>query len=222
MVDNMFNNRKRVFWEALLLTVVVFMLGLLIGVAFEASKSSEITGYYEASQVSLMDIFGLNSLINLNPGDCNVLEEANLQFADRVYKEALLLEKYEAAGKVTKEIEVIHKRYDVLRTFLWINNIETFEQCPRDYSTVVYLYKYSSKDLAQKAKQNVWSKILSDLKEKEGNNILLIPIAADSNLTSLDSLTARFNITSYPVVVINEKDVIYDLSSVSELEKYLN
>ena len=105
---------------------------------------------------------------------------------------------------------------------MWINNIETSQKCKENYSTVVYLYEYNSKDLAQKARQNVWSKILYDLKQKEGSKILLIPIAADSNLTSLSSLTNKFNITKYPVVVINEKDVIYNLSSVEELVKYLN
>lgn len=221
MVD-ILNNKKRVFWEALLLTVVIFIFGLLIGIAYEASKSSEISDYYTNSEISLMDVFALNSMVRLNSQDCRVLTEANLEFADRIYKEAVLLEKYELAGKVTKDIEIVHERYDILRTFLWINNIETSQKCKNNYSTVVYLYEYYSKDLTQKARQNVWSKILSDLKQKEGNKILLIPIAADSNLTSLNSLTSKYNITRYPVVVINEKDVIYDLSSVKELEKYLN
>lgn len=221
MVD-ILNNRKRVFWEALLLTLVIFIFGILIGVAYEASKSSDINDYYTSSEISMMDIFALNSMINLNSEDCKVLTNANLQFADRIYNEAVLLERYESAGKVTKEIEIVHERYDILRTFLWINNIETSQKCKENYSTVVYLYEYNSEDLAQKARQNVWSKILFDLKQKEGSKILLIPIAADSNLTSLDSLTHQFNITKYPVVVINEKDVIYDLSSVEELVKYLN
>jgi len=221
MVD-ILNNKKRVFWEALFLTVVVFFFGLLIGVAYESAKSSEINEYYATSEVSLMDIFALNSMLSLNSKDCGVLTNANFDFANKVYNEALLLEKYESAGKVTKEMEIVHKKYDILRTFLWINSIKTFEKCERNYSTVIYLYEYYSKDLTQKARQSVWSKILSDLKEKEGNNILLIPIAADSDLTSLDSLIFRFNITSYPVVIINEKEVIYELSSVEELEKYIN
>ncbi len=221
MVD-ILTSKKRVFWEALLLTVVVFLLGLLIGIGYEMTKSSEMNDYYITSELSLMDVFALNSLINLGSESCASLTDANLAFADKIYNEAVILEKYESVGKVTKEMEIVHKRYDVLRTFLWINTIKTSETCEKDYSTVVYLYEYFSEDLAQKARQNVWSKILSDLKEKEGSSILLIPIAADSNLTSLDSLTSKFNITQYPVVIIDEKHVIRDLSSVEELERYLN
>jgi hypothetical protein len=216
------NNSKRVFWEALLLTVVVFIFGLLIGIAYESSKSTEINQYYATSETSLMDIFVLNSMLNLNENDCSVIAESNLEFADKVYKEAVLLEKYESSGKVTEEMEIVHKRYDILRTFLWINTIKNSEQCEKPYSTVVYLYEYSTDDLTQKAKQNVWSKILSELKEKEGNKIILIPIAIDSDLTSLTSLVSEFNITSYPVVIIDEKEIISELSSVEELDKYLN
>lgn len=215
-------NRKRVFWEALLLTVVVFLFGLLIGIVYESSKSSDMNEYYSVSELSLMDIFALNSLVNVDSEDCLILTESNLDFADRIYEEAKTLAKYEAAGKITKEIEIVHKRYDVLRTFLWINTIKTSEKCEKDYSTVVYLYEYSSDDLTKKAEQNVWSKILSDFKEQEGGGILLIPIAADSNLTSLDSLISKFKITEYPVVIIDEKYVVKDLSSVEELEKYLS
>jgi hypothetical protein len=218
----MLENKKRVFWEALLLTVVVFFFGLLIGIAYESGKTSEINEYYEQSEVSLMDIFVMNSMLSLDLNDCNVLTVSNLEFADKIYNEAILLEKYESAGKVSEEIKVVHKRYDLLRTFLWINDIKTSEKCEKEYSTVVYLYEYSSEDLAQKAMQNVWSNILSDLKEKEGSNILLLPIAADNDLTSLNSLIAGYNLTSYPVVIINERDIIYELSSVDELDKYIN
>lgn len=221
MVD-ILNNRRRVFWEALFLTVVVFFFGILIGVGYEATKSSQMNDYYTQSELSLMDVFALNSMMDLNSENCSVLTKANLDFADRIYEEAKVLELYESVGKVTKDMEVIHKRYDVLRTFLWINTIKTSERCNNNYSTVVYLYQYFTGDLVQKAEQNVWSKILSDLKDEQGNKILLIPIAADSNLTSLDSLTAKYNITKYPVVIINQKYVIRQLDSVKELEQYLN
>ncbi|HNZ52210.1 MAG: hypothetical protein BWY36_00273 [Candidatus Diapherotrites archaeon ADurb.Bin253] len=214
-------SRKRVFWEALILTIVVFLFGLLIGIFYESTKSSDMNEYYVNSELSLMDIFALNSLLSINSQNCDVLTSSNLEFADKIYQEAVILEKYESVGKVTEHMEVVHKRYDVLRTFLWINTIKTSEKCEKDYSTVVYLYEYFSKDLTQKAKQNVWSKILSDLKQEQGRNILLIPIASDTNLSSLNALTAKFNITSYPVVIINEKHVISDLSSVQELERYL-
>ena len=66
----------------------------------------------------------------------------------------------------------------------------------------------------------MWSRILFDLKQKKGDEIILIPIAADSNLASLDSMTEKFEIEKYPVVIIDNKEVVYELSSVEDLEVY--
>jgi len=218
----MLQNKKRVFWEALFLTVVVFLFGLLIGVAFESNKVTELNDYYIRSETSIMDALALNSYANLDESSCGALEKANFDFANNVYEEGLILDKYQNVGKITKGVKIIHAKYDVLRTFLWVNTIKTAEKCGRLYDNVVYLYEEETEDLTQKAMQNVWSRILGDLKEEYGSEIILIPLAADSGLVSLNSILENYEISQYPVVIINEKDVISDISSVDDLRQYLN
>lgn len=215
----MFGNTKNAIWEALLLTVVIFIFGLLVGVAYEMSNFNEINDYYSISEISLMDILALNNLIDSENSTCGALINSNLDFADKIYKEAKLLEQYESSGKITESIKLIHTKYDLLRTFLWISNNKVFQKCPDEFSSIVYLYEYNSQDLAQKATQNVWSKILFDLKQEQGKNVLLIPIAVDTDIISLEVLIEKFNISSYPVVIINNKKVITELKSVDELKK---
>lgn len=220
MVKNL-ENRKRVFWESLILTLVVFLLGMLIGVSFESSKLNEINNYYIKSETSVMDAFALNAFSDLNSENCEILVQANLDFADNIYEEAVILENYESAKKITESMEIMHRKYDVLRTFLWINTIKTADKCGREYSTVVYLYESETDDLTKKATQNVWSRILYDLKQDYGREIILIPLAVDKNLVSLNSLIIQMNITSYPAVIINEEKVIYELTTKDDLEKYI-
>lgn len=222
MVEKLLTNRKRVFWEALFLTVVVFLFGLLIGISFESNKLDEINNYYISSETSIMDAFALNSFADLDYESCDALINANVDFANNVYEEALILEKYENAGKVTESMEIMHKKYDVLRTFLWLNTIKTAERCGRKYDTVVYLYESNTEDLTQRAVQNVWSKILGDLKKEYGSKIILIPLAVDNNLVSLDSLLKNFDVENYPAIIINEKFVISELTSVDDLRVYLD
>lgn len=216
------NNRKRVFWEALFLTIVVFLFGLLVGIAFESSKLTDINDYYIRSETSIMDAFALSAFSDIDSSSCETLKKSNLDFADNIYKEAILLEDYERAGKITESMKIMHKKYDVLRAFLWINTIKTSQKCGRDYNTVVYLYISETDDLTKKATQNVWSKVLYDLKQDQGENVLLIPLAVDKGLVSLDSVLKSFEISSYPAVIINEKDVFTELVSVEELRAYLN
>ncbi len=214
-------NRKRVFWEALILTVVIFLFGLLIGISFESGKVESIRQYYSHSEVSIMDIFASNNVIDLHNTNCTDLKQNNFVFADRIYYEAVLLEKYEESGKITDGMILEHKKYDLLRTLLWINEMKTFEKCGRDYDVVIYLYEYQPEDLAQKATQNVWSKILVDLKAKKGSEVLLIPIAVDSDLVSLNALVNEYSIERYPALIINGDEVVDTLSSVEEIEKYI-
>lgn len=214
-------NKKRVFWEALLLTIIIFVFGMIIGAGFERGKLDEIDRYYTKSEILFMDMFALNDRIDSGE-TCEVLIDSNIQLADKIYEEAYLLEKYEEAGKVTEGLKLAHRKYDMLRTYLWMNTIEISGKCTGDFHTVVYLYEYDPKDLTIKATQNVWARILFDLKQEQGNNIVLIPIAINSNLVSLDVLVEDFDISKYPVVVIDEKHVVSELESVGDLKIYLS
>ena len=215
----MLKSAKNVFWEALLVTAVIFFFGILLGIAFENNRLDKIDDYYTASEISMMDILALNDIMQMENISCDNLIHANIDFADRIYEEARLLERYEGAGKISDDFKLAHKKYDLMRTFLWANTI-TSDKCI-GFNSVVYLYEYETEDLGQKAVQNVWSKILTDLKEEVGGQILLIPIAVDSNLASLNALTRDFNLSGYPVVIINNKQVITELSKVDDLKKYL-
>jgi len=210
-----------VFLQALALTIVVFLIGLYSGIALEQGRLNEINEYYTQSEVSLMDVVALNNLIGSVDVSCEVLEQSNFELADKIYQEAKLLDEYEQSGKMTQNLIEAHKRYDVLRAYLWINIIEIKELCDSNYSTIVYLYNYEEEDLTKKAEQNVWSKVLMDVKAPR-ENVLLLPMARDTNLISLNSLISDYGIESYPAVIINEKHVLTELATVEEVEELLD
>ena len=221
----MFNDSRNAFWQALILTVAIFLIGISIGIAYEGSRLTKVNDYYTLSEISLMDAFALSKLTDVinatDAASCKVLIDSNTEFADRIYNEAIILERYEDSGRLTDSIKLSHKKYDLLRTLLWINLMNIPETCKKDTSVIIYLYEYNTEDLVKKATNRVWSRILFDLKQKVGNNILLIPIAADSDLTSLNSLILKFNIYDYPVLIIDDKKVLFEVGSVDEIEKYL-
>jgi hypothetical protein len=219
MVEN--NNKKKTFWEAFVITALVFILGLLIGVFMESSRLDKFEELYMESEISLTDYFALSQLSTNEEKNCEAIIELNLNFADKIYSDALLLEKYEESNSLTRDLELLHKKYDVLRTLLWINTINSLRECETNFSTVVFLYEFRTKDLNKKAENEVWGKILFDLKQEEAENILLIPIAVDGDSSSIEYLTERLNITKYPSVVIDETKVIEEIISVEELKFFL-
>lgn len=211
---------KNVFWEAFLLTVVVFAFGLFIGWSIEDSRVQEVNEYYVNSEISLIDVLALNDVASLENSSCAEMIISNLKFADKIYLESKILDDYDAANKISDNIKLVHKRYDLLRTLLWVSTAKTQEQCKGKFSIVVYLYHRETADLTEKASQNVWSKILQDFKQRKGAQIVLIPISVDSDLSSLQSLISKYGIRSYPAVIINDH-VIAEVKSVDELEEYL-
>lgn len=218
----MLKSKKNVFWEAFLITILVFLIGFLIGVYFEISRTDQIENYYSNSEISLMDMQAMQELMKENSLNCDALVNANLVFADKIYLEAKKLEKYDDAEKVTSGIELAHKKYDVMRTLLWRDSIQIQKSCSDSFDVIVYVYDYDPEDLAKKATQSVWSKVLADIKQERGSEIVLIPIAYSEGLVTLEALLKNFEVESLPAVIINDEVVLSSLESSEELNSYLN
>ena len=86
-----------------------------------------------------MDAFALSSLSD-DLTSCDILIDAHIEFANKIYEEAFVLEQYEDSGKITDGFRLAHKKYDLLRTLLWIDATKTIERCRSDLSIFVYLY----------------------------------------------------------------------------------
>ena len=209
------------FWQAFFVTVLYFALGLVMGVYLEQLRTDEVNIAFYNSEASLYDSFALGKLFDDPLISCESLKNVSVRFADKIYEEAKELEQFDDSSKLTDALKSVYKKYDLLRTLLWINIISIKENCS-DVSTIVYLYEYDAEDVSVKAKQIVWGRILRDLKEQQGNEIILIPIAIDQGIISLDYLIERYDIKQFPAVLINEETVLYEHKTVKELEKYFN
>ncbi|MCK4996777.1 hypothetical protein KAS08_00600 [Candidatus Pacearchaeota archaeon] len=217
----MLKSKKHVFWEAAVITVVIFLAGLLFGMLVETSNSSKVSQLYIKSEISLTDAMATATLTEGFDFDCKIIKKSNIDFANRVYEEAITLEEYEDAGLLTENLMFLHKKYDLLRTLIWTSNQNSFDRCD-NYDLLIYLYEVETEDTVKQATQNVWSKILYDVKINHKDDILLLPIAADQNLTSLDLLISQYDVKEFPALIINNDNVLYEIDSVSGVESLLN
>ncbi|MBT6182913.1 hypothetical protein HN604_01150 [archaeon] len=215
----MLQNKKNVFWEALIMTVAIFVVGLFLGMTIETTNSNKINNLYIASEISLVDATTISQLAEEESIGCESIKETKINFANKVYEEAKQLEIYETSGKLTSGLKLLHKKYDLLRTILWISSEKSLERC-ENYNLIVYLYEYESEDLEVKATQKVWSRILSDVTQ-EKENILLLPIAADEDLSSLNILLDKYEIETLPALVINNQDIVYNIENSKSLDEFL-
>ena len=215
-------DNKHTFWQAFIIAIIIFWTGIMLGILFENSRTSKLEGFYRSSETEIFDVqLTGNILSNIQEFDCSTALEENIKFAERTYQEARTLEKYDTSNKITEDIIEIHRKYDLLRTMLWINMIEFQEKCPSETNIVVYFYRYVEPSIDTQAKQITMSKVTLELKKKYGDKVILIPIAYDTDVKSLNLLKSRYQIDKFPVILINQKNKIIELLTVEELEKYL-
>ena len=214
-------NKKHVFWQAFFLTLLFFFLGLVFGIYLEQTRIDNINIAFYQSEVSLYDSFALGKLLENPFVSCEDLKAASVDFANQIYEEAKELEKFDNSNKLTDSLKTIHRKYDLLRTLLWMNVISIKETCG-DVNTAIYLYEYDVDDIQVRSKQLVWSRILQDLKNEKGDDIILIPIAVDQNIVSLDYLVKTYGVREFPAVVLNEENIFYEHKTVKELKEYLD
>ncbi|MCK5149578.1 hypothetical protein KAJ87_01485 [Candidatus Pacearchaeota archaeon] len=215
-------NQKYFFLYALILTFVVFNIGIFMGYMLESSRIDKVNKLYLEAEMELLDQRIQKDALEIIDFDCDILVEENIKFADKIFEEALLIQRYEDANKINQGIIFQHKRYDLLRTLFWINSIRIKEKCNSDYHNLVYFYKYDGPSIEQKSKQRFFSKLLSELKEEKGNKIMLIPIAADNEISSINLLLDKYNVKEFPTILIDESVKITDLETIEDIEKHLN
>lgn len=216
-------NQRHVFWQALIVTIFIFGVGILLGVWMENLRSDKISEMYINSEIELLDIKIQTNIFDLGIIECEEAVRNNIVFADKIYFEAIQLSKYEDSNKFTNSLILQHKRYDLLRILLWMNSMKIKEQCGNkvNYINVVYFYEYKEPDLNKKAKQAIFSKVLEEIKENYKDKVILIPIAGDLDITSLNLLKSEYNIGELPCVLINEEVKITKLETSEEIIEIL-
>jgi len=218
----MLKSRKHVFWEALIVTIFIFGVGILFGIYIENQRTNEISELYLVSEIDLLDVRIQTDLLGLENLNCGEAVRKNIEFADRVYQDAVTLEQYEDVSSLTDSLVSQHKRYDLLRTLLWLNSIKIKERCGEEsFHTVVYLYEYQTEDLEKESKQIVFSNFLAELKEEKKEEIILIPIARNLNIGSLELLTKNYGINETSIIV-DEDLTVYELNELEKIRDYLD
>jgi hypothetical protein len=192
------------FWKAFLITSAIFMLGVFAGVWLDSARVEEVRQEYVGMEIQTSDA-RIQTLyyqtFKNSTNFCGPAIQENLRFADKVYQEGLRIDAYEKVNKLAPSLISDKKRYVLLKLQFWLNCIELKSSCDAKYVNVVYFYSHYNTS----AQENVQSAVLMDLKNKYGADMMLIPLPADLNITSIDLIKSQYGITETPTILINER-----------------
>jgi len=209
---------KHVFWQALLFTLVIFGLGVAAGYLLETSRAVDVQNAVTLSETHLLDQQLRNRAIETLNVSCQDAIDSTFNFADSIYNEAQQLEQYDTASTFTDSLLALHKRYDLLRTMLWFESIDLRNKCKGSFHTVVYLYDYNTDDVTIRSKQVFFARALLDLKSRNPDTVLLIPIAQNLDIQSVTLASERYGVTQSPSIIIDEKTIVTQIDSFDQFE----
>jgi len=215
-------NKKHVFWQALILAILIFSSGILAGYFMELNRTSKIISTYNELEADLLDVQVQENIFALEIFNCESAINELVNFADKTYLEARVLERFEDSAKVTSNLRLQHKKYALLRAVLWTNVIKVKEICEDNIHTVVYFYEHQPTELTLNAEQKTFSRYLEELKEEYGNEILLIPIAGNLDANSIELLKEQYDLDVLPVVLVDEKVKFTSLEELESIREYLD
>jgi len=213
-------SQKHVFWQALLVAVLIFAVGILIGYSLERWRANTILDFYSESDLDFMDLKLQSDLLRMESFDCQSAIEENINFGDTIFQRAIQLQNFEESQRISEALKQVHKKYDLLRTMFWVNSIILKERCDTEYHTLVYVYNYDPK-FDEKPVQIVFSNFLRDLKEERPGEIILIPIAGNMGLNSLDYLLEEYEVEQLPVIVVDESEKVYEIDDLSKITQLI-
>ena len=209
---------KSVFWQALIFTIIIFGIGLLLGYYLELSRANTIELNLLSSEINLLDEQMRGRIVEGSNLSCAIAKGSTFAFADKIYEEAIKLEKYDSSSKFNREMMIVlHKRYDLLRTMLWDESMKLKKKCP-DFHTVVYFFDYATEDIELEGRQSFFSNLLLDTKNNNPSKILLIPISTNLELASVEVVIENYGIESTPSVLIDEKRIVDEIVTLEEME----
>lgn len=223
MVHEVIGNGKGIFVETLIIAIAILLIGFSLGFYFEYLRVNTALEESKNFEIDALDLKLQNYYYQImNKASCDEALNQNFLYADDLYNMGLVLDKYEEANKISDEILREKSRYVLLKTELWLNSVLLKEKCGNNsFHTIVYFYSNDKRDLVKNGEQMTVSNTLKELKEKMGNTIILLPIAGDLGLESIELQMRIYNVTYLPSILLDEKKVLTGFNSVEDIEKYL-
>ena len=217
MVRNKVNKSKYII--ALILTLIIFSLGLLIGYGITGIRLKYTTDIekeqrlaYDSLQVQALYISSL-----LGRGDCAALSKTLQKNIDDVEKTAQKLEDFIKDTNSKADYLTLKRQYVISQIRYWLLAQETNRLCDKDSVSILYFYSVDP-ECSKCTTQGV---ILSYLKDVLKDKLLVFSLDANFVEEPLISLiNNNYEIMETPSIVLNEK-VYPGLITKEELLKLL-
>jgi hypothetical protein len=216
--------KKYILLKAAIITVVIFSIGLFIGMWLDGQRYDEIKNEITNLNIDWNDA-RLQSLYYRtfsNQSDfCQSALATNKKLAEKIFSRGEQLERYEEVNRFSSEVLEQKKIYALLHVQLWLNSVELKRECNANYSTIIYFYSHYAKG-EEEQDQDVQSSILIDSIHRCDGQLEVFPIPIDMDIQIIDLIIEQYGINSVPSLLVNEDTPLNGVQSREVIENLIN
>ncbi len=197
---------KRLYLVAGIITLVIFLLGIILGIFIEGERVVYIEDKNREQKINF-DSLQLQYLYLSTLGekeDCLAFSAILKNYIEDTEKVRFRLEGYLKKSSVhTEEFELLKRSYVISQLNYWILSRKTKDLCDTDFVTVLYFYSNDCRDCENQGY------ILEYLKKVFSDKLLIFSLDAGFGEEPIISvLTNRYNITETPTIILNDKKFV--------------
>jgi len=211
------NFQNNVFLRAAVLTTIIFVLGVWFGLWVGDEKVSQLQNTISGLQENINEAELQFLFLDITESNisCNYLISTANRLGEETTSMASEVDKYENAQKVDDAaFKALKKTYTITLVRDWLTLEKIKQSCNGSYTIVLYFYSNKQCDKCQD--QGI---VLSYLKEKLDNEVLIFALDGDIDLDIIKALRESYVIYEYPAIVVNGKTYqgYQDLANLTEI-----
>ncbi len=191
---------------AIILTFIIFILGLAMGMLFDELRlqwAEKENKAQEADYLSLQFQYLYLTTLKDRKDSCSVLQTSMEKGINDLSKSLELFVEYKEQTKINKEeYELVGRRYLLDNLKYWLFAKKAKEECNLDVVTILYFYSEANCRVCPN--QGV---VLTYFKKIFGDKLLIFPIDVDyeKNEPAISILKNQYKIIEYPTLIIEDK-----------------
>lgn len=186
-------------------TLIIFILGVLLGLIIENERTRYIEDKYTEQELDFRSSQLQYEYLNLleKKENCPAIYKTLSANVDELEKTRVRLETYTDDATLSKaEFELLEREYFLAEVRYWLLATKAKELCAHDVVTILSFYS----DEEECPKCDEQSFVLSYMKKILGEQLLIFSFNVKTvNEPIIEILKTSYNVTEYPSIVLNEQ-----------------
>lgn len=213
----------KIYLKAALLTLLVFSIGIGIGIYLDSLRLNFFSNKLEEFQIDysnlLLEELFFKSFDFDEKRICEIYIEKTNKLAEEAGKLGSYIESFKETTKLRAgEFEILKQKYFLTNLHLWLHMRNLREKCNYNVTTILFFYTSLGRCedcIAQGA-------ILSRIKKRNPEKYMIFAVDVDSNLGIISTLLQYFKVVKTPTMIINEVVKLEGFYSEEELKNILD